>query len=71
MKKISTHFQLHTVDHTVPVPGENDPFPEEHSINEEGDDLEELLANMDIKVPERVVQRLFLKIRISTLRHRN
>ena len=33
--------------------------------------MEELLANMDIKVPERVVQRLFLKIRISTLRHRN
>lgn len=70
MKKNSTHFHLHTVEETGSASGGEDPN-EDNQSNLPLEDPERLLDKLEVKVPDRVVHRLFLRIRISSLRSRN
>lgn len=71
MKKNSTHYQLHTIDNAGYAPEGEDPSGEEEQMDKNMIDPGRLLNRLDLKVPDRVMKRLFLRIRISTLRNKN
>jgi len=71
MKKVSTHSQSHIIDDTGHASDEDAPHTEENLMKDRDNDPEKLLEQLDVKVPDRVMHRLFLRIRISTLRNRN
>jgi len=71
MKKTSTHDLLHTVENAGGIPDGEDPFGEEQNVNTHDIDPGKILNRLQLKVPETTMQRLFLRIRIATLRNRN
>jgi exonuclease I len=73
MKKISTHFPLHTVEETEAFP-HGDGYSSDEDNNKMKENIHEpeaLLDKLEVKVPDRVMNRLFLRIRISSVRNRN
>ncbi len=71
MKKISTHFPLHTVEETGNLPHGEESYSQEDKRKDNIHDPEVLLDKLEVKVPDRVMNRLFLRIRISSVRNRN
>ncbi len=71
MKKVSTHSQSHILDDTGHFSEEDGSHTEDNLMEDRGNDPEKLLDQLKVEVPDRVMHRLFLRIRISTLRHKN
>ena len=71
MKKTSTHYQAHTIDPAGNIPEGEDPGGEGKEMKQKDIDPAGLLDRLVLRAPDRVMKRLFLKIRISTVRNRN